>query len=320
MTKKTAASSSSKVQHSSRSAKTKAQGRGAQKGPGSTRPPDRSRAPLSKQRGAPAGAVKPANPAVSGGAKASSGPQVAARPAASRQAGPAGPRKDAKKDVKKDTKKIDSLVTRKGATSAPLGSGRPDSKHDGKGKAAAASKAGSMGKGKTESPAPPARKIQVVQQSSIKPGSRGTKAMAYGGQGAPAARGAVDAKRKRRFSGLTPQQLEHFKEMLISRRSQVAGDLSLMANEALKATEQDTSADHMADHGTDNYEQDFTLGLIESEEALIHEIDDALERIKEKTYGGCDACGTAIPIPRLEIIPFTRYCVTCQQERERLRV
>jgi RNA polymerase-binding transcription factor DksA len=74
----------------------------------------------------------------------------------------------------------------------------------------------------------------------------------------------------------------------------------------------------MADFGTDNYEQDFTLGLMESEEALVREIDRALERIEQGIFGVCDVCGTAIPVSRLEVLPFTRSCVVCQQEREKV--
>jgi RNA polymerase-binding transcription factor DksA len=49
----------------------------------------------------------------------------------------------------------------------------------------------------------------------------------------------------------------------------------------------------------------------------MREIDEALERIEQKTYGACDRCGSAIPTSRLEVLPFTRYCVACQQEREK---
>ena len=89
-----------------------------------------------------------------------------------------------------------------------------------------------------------------------------------------------------------------------------------MQDEALKVTGQDNSADSVADAGTDNYEQDFTLGLIESEEALAREVDEALMRIDRNAFGVCESCETPIPLARLEILPFTRCCVECQQKRE----
>ena len=92
--------------------------------------------------------------------------------------------------------------------------------------------------------------------------------------------------------------------------------LSLMQDEALKVTAQDNSSDSVADTGTDNYEQDFTLGLIESEEALAREVDGALLRIAQSAFGVCESCQTPIPLARLEILPFARFCVECQQKRE----
>jgi RNA polymerase-binding protein DksA len=91
-----------------------------------------------------------------------------------------------------------------------------------------------------------------------------------------------------------------------------------MASEALKGSGGDSSSDNMADHGTDNYEQDFTLGLMENEEALVREIDQSLARIEDGTFGACESCEGAIPIARLETLPFARFCVSCQEKRESL--
>jgi len=64
----------------------------------------------------------------------------------------------------------------------------------------------------------------------------------------------------------------------------------------------------MADLGTDNYEIENALGLMDSERKLIVEIDDALDRIENGTYGICEGTGQPIPKERLEAIPWTRYC------------
>jgi RNA polymerase-binding protein DksA len=66
---------------------------------------------------------------------------------------------------------------------------------------------------------------------------------------------------------------------------------------------------HMADLGTDNYEQEFALGLMDSERKLLREIDNALVRIEKKTYGICQATGKPISRARLEAQPWARYCV-----------
>jgi RNA polymerase-binding protein DksA len=66
---------------------------------------------------------------------------------------------------------------------------------------------------------------------------------------------------------------------------------------------------HMADIGTDNYEQEFALGLMDGERKLLKEIDDALQRIEQGTYGICEATRKPIAKARLEAQPWARYCV-----------
>ena len=88
-----------------------------------------------------------------------------------------------------------------------------------------------------------------------------------------------------------------------------------MENEALKKSRLDAAGDlssmpiHMADIGTDNYEQEFALGLLDSERKLLREINEALQRIEDGTYGICEGTGEPIPRARLEANPWARYCV-----------
>jgi RNA polymerase-binding protein DksA len=171
-------------------------------------------------------------------------------------------------------------------------------------------------KGKGPVVPPPPRKIQVVQLSSLKPGARGTRAVLARRPDELDDRSQTNGAKKRRSAELTSQQILHFRELLEQRRHRLSSDLTLMQDEALKVTGQDNSADSVADAGTDNYEQDFTLGLIESEEALAREVDEALMRIERNAFGVCESCETPIPLARLEILPFTRCCVDCQQKRE----
>jgi RNA polymerase-binding protein DksA len=175
---------------------------------------------------------------------------------------------------------------------------------------------GRLIKGKVVVPPPPARKIQVVQLSTLKPGARGSKTVMARRPEDNGEKAQGNGAKKRRSAELTTQQLDHFRELLEQRRHRLSSDLTLMQDEALKVTGTDNSADSVADAGTDNYEQDFTLGLIESEEALAREVDEALVRLEQAAFGVCETCETPIPLARLEILPFTRYCVECQQKRE----
>jgi len=114
----------------------------------------------------------------------------------------------------------------------------------------------------------------------------------------------------------TKAELDHFKELLLRRRRRILGSVTAMEQEALKAADQDFSVDHMADHGSDNYEQDFTLSLVESERRELIEIDHALDRIEGKRYGICEGTGELIARARLEAIPYARYGIEYQRRVE----
>jgi RNA polymerase-binding protein DksA len=116
-------------------------------------------------------------------------------------------------------------------------------------------------------------------------------------------------------SSLTTAEVEHFKQMLLEKRMEIIGNVNEMHDEALKKSRLDATGDlssmpiHMADIGTDNYEQEFALGLMDSERKLLKEIDDALQRIEKQTYGICEGTGKAIAKARLEAKPWAGYCV-----------
>jgi DnaK suppressor protein len=118
--------------------------------------------------------------------------------------------------------------------------------------------------------------------------------------------------RKRR---LTATEIDRFKQTLLEKRREILKNVYEIEDETLKKSRLDASGDlssmpiHMADLGTDNYEQEFVLGLMDSERKLLHEIDDALQRIENKTYGICEGTGQPIPKARLEAQPWARHCV-----------
>jgi DnaK suppressor protein len=111
--------------------------------------------------------------------------------------------------------------------------------------------------------------------------------------------------------------LKDYRERLVLIRARLRGDVNTMADAALRKRRSDANGDlssmpiHMADIGTDNFEQEFTLHLMQSEEGTLERIEIALERIEEGTYGECEACGVRIPKARLNAIPYATNCVKC---------
>ena len=119
------------------------------------------------------------------------------------------------------------------------------------------------------------------------------------------------------------KDIEQFKKVLLEKRRMLLKDVDALEKAALENSRQDASGDlskmplDMADVGTDNYEQEFTLGLIETEQATLQEIDEALERIEKKQYAKCVACGGPIPLARLKVRPHAKYCIECKRRQEK---
>ena len=110
--------------------------------------------------------------------------------------------------------------------------------------------------------------------------------------------------------------------MLLEKRREILVNVFEIEDEALKKSRLDATGDlssmpiHMADLGTDNYEQEFALGLMDSERKLLREIDEALERIEKKTYGICLGTDEPIPKARLEAQPWAKYSVEYARKLE----
>jgi DnaK suppressor protein len=113
-----------------------------------------------------------------------------------------------------------------------------------------------------------------------------------------------------------------YKELLLGLRARLRGDVSQMADSALKKSRSEANGDlstmpiHMADIGSDNFEQEFTLSLMENEGVTLEQIESSLERIEEGTYGQCEECGVKIPKARLTAIPYATLCVRCAEQQE----
>ncbi len=125
---------------------------------------------------------------------------------------------------------------------------------------------------------------------------------------------------KRRKTPLSAKELRYFRELLLEKRAELVGDLSAMEDSTLRGQDRSnlsTMPMHMADVGSDNYDQELTLGLMESERKLLNEIDESLQRIEDKTYGVCDVTGEPIEKERLEIKPWAKYSIAAAREMER---
>ncbi|AQT68146.1 General stress protein 16O [Anaerohalosphaera lusitana] len=107
---------------------------------------------------------------------------------------------------------------------------------------------------------------------------------------------------------LTPQRKSKYKRLLLMKLKEIMGDVSDMERGAFEgSSELSHMPVHLADLGTDNYELEFSLGLMESEKKTIREIIDALKRLEDGSFGICEGLGTPIEKPRLKAIPWTRY-------------
>jgi DnaK suppressor protein len=108
---------------------------------------------------------------------------------------------------------------------------------------------------------------------------------------------------------------QKYYDTLIGLRERLVAQMNGLAKES--AEEMASYSLHMADSGTDNFDRDFALSLLSSDQDAIYEIEEALKRIERNTYGVCELTGKAIPKARLEAIPWTRFTVEAQAQLER---
>ncbi|MGO9601422.1 MAG: TraR/DksA family transcriptional regulator [Isosphaeraceae bacterium] len=112
-------------------------------------------------------------------------------------------------------------------------------------------------------------------------------------------------------------ELEAFRQTLEMLRARLRGDLDQMTDEALRRSIVNGSGNlsnvplHMADVGSENYDQEFTLELIENEQGTLELVNEALDRLEQGKFGLCVECGETISKPRLQAIPYTRHCIQC---------
>ena len=120
-------------------------------------------------------------------------------------------------------------------------------------------------------------------------------------------------------NGMPRKEAAPFAALLKAKQRLLSGDISHMEEESMKRGKHENASQDIssfADLGTDNFEQEFTIGLIENEEEALHEIEQALDRIKDGTYGSCETCNKRVSKERLKVVPFTRHCIECQRKEE----
>lgn len=116
---------------------------------------------------------------------------------------------------------------------------------------------------------------------------------------------------------LKKAEIAKFKQRLLDLRAQMTRTFHGTAAE-VKTPDQATGySQHQADQGTDDFDRTINMELTEREYHILRQIDRALEKISENTYGICDISGEEIPLPRLEAVPYATMTVKAQEKLEK---
>jgi DnaK suppressor protein len=110
------------------------------------------------------------------------------------------------------------------------------------------------------------------------------------------------------------KRLDYYKKKLVTRREELVRAITRTEQEGREADE-DTTVD-MADKAANSYTKEFLFGQTHNDRSLLALVDQALNRIKDGTYGECNSCHEELQQKRLEAVPWTRYCITCQEKTE----
>ncbi len=118
--------------------------------------------------------------------------------------------------------------------------------------------------------------------------------------------------------GEVPQKWKRFHELLVELRDSVKNGLMQHSNDTLKRSQKEDAGDisTSADAGTDNFDRDFALSLLSTEQEALKEIEAAIRRIHNGSYGVCEITGEPIAEERLEAVPFTRFSLEGQRQHE----
>ena len=156
----------------------------------------------------------------------------------------------------------------------------------------------------------------TIKKGNVKkPGMVETRAKSVKPATAAAILGMTAAKANLPAPAEVKPEWERLYRVLLDLRERLMNQMSGLAKES--AEEITSYSLHMADSGTDNFDRDFALSLLSSDQDAIYEIEEALKRIEKGTYGICELTGKPIPRTRLEAIPWTRFTVEAQSQLEK---
>ena len=125
---------------------------------------------------------------------------------------------------------------------------------------------------------------------------------------------------------LLKKELKIYKEKLLKLREEISGEVRQISENVLMKSQTEASGDisshtfHIADAASDTFERDFSLGLASNEMEIIRQIDLALRKIEDQSYGICESCQKLIPKRRLDALPYVRYCMKCQARLEKQQI
>ena len=120
---------------------------------------------------------------------------------------------------------------------------------------------------------------------------------------------------------LSKEQQKQFRQLLITERAKLAGEIKSIVQETSKSP-REASGDlygytmHMADMAADTYERELSMNIVSSEQEMLYQIDDALKRLDEGSYGVCQQCNQPITMSRLKAVPSASLCIGCQRAKE----
>ena len=116
---------------------------------------------------------------------------------------------------------------------------------------------------------------------------------------------------------MTKPDFSLHRERLLALRARLQGDMTQMEDNALNKDHSKTTSTptDMAELGSDNADQELTLGFLGSDKDALEQIDGALKRIEDGSYGKCETCGVKIPKSRLDAIPYAAQCVRCASQQ-----
>ena len=123
-------------------------------------------------------------------------------------------------------------------------------------------------------------------------------------------------------SKFNKKELFEFKKIILKRTEEISDEIKHISDDTLKKSQKDASGDisgytyHMADVATDNYDREFSLELASNDRKSLYELEDAMKRIEDGTFGICEDCSSLIAKVRLKAVPQTRLCVKCQERLE----